>query len=239
MHIIKTIAAGCLVAALLGSCSPKAATDNQLTEKENTDGWKLLFDGSTTNGWHLYNVGPIGNNWLVKDGVLYCNPDVNLDHGDLVTDDPYSNYDLVFDWKIPAEGNSGVFINVLERKDILTAWASGPEYQLLDEHHPDAHIPSKISGCLFSFGPQLHPAKLNPTGQWNHSEIVQKNGKISFYLNGTLTTEQDLTTEAWKEKIKHTNFKAYPEFGRYTSGRIALQDWTKGVSFKNIKIKEL
>ncbi|NCD70248.1 3-keto-disaccharide hydrolase [Mucilaginibacter agri] len=239
MSTFKKLAALCLLSLLFGACQNEASKENQLTEKEKSEKWKLLFDGTSTAGWHLYNVGNIGNTWLVKDGTLYCNPDINIDHGDLVSDDSFTNYDLVFDWQIPETGNSGVFVNVLERKDIPTAWASGPEYQLLGDKHQDASIPSKVSGCLFAFGPQLHPAKNKPNGEWNHSEIIQKNGKLSFYLNGTLTAEQDLKAPEWADKIKNSHFKAYPEYGQYSYGRIALQDWTKGVSFRNIKIREL
>lgn len=74
---------------------------------------------------------------------------------------------------------------------------------------------------------------------WNQSVITQVNGKVKFYLNGVQTAEQDFTTDEWRQKVEATGFKRFPEFGKYTSGHIALQDWTKGVSFRNIKIKEL
>jgi hypothetical protein len=31
----------------------------------------------------------------------------------------------------------------------------------------------------------------------------------------------------------------YPEFGKYFKGHIAVQDWTNGVSFRDMKIKKL
>jgi hypothetical protein len=31
--------------------------------------------------------------------------------------------------------------------------------------------------------------------------------------------------------------KIFPDFGKATKGHIGLQDWAKGVSFRNIKIK--
>jgi hypothetical protein len=128
---------------------------------------------------------------------------------------------------------------VLERKDLPTGWTSGPEYQLLDKANPDFAKPQLRSGCLYSFAPQKNAVKSKPADSWNHSEIRQKNGKVKFYLNGVLTAEEDFSSKAWAEKVKNSHFKSFPEFGKHISGHIALQDWATGISFRNIKIKEL
>jgi len=230
------------LAALLFVFSSFVAPDdqnNQLSKKEKAEGWKLLFDGQSTEGWHLYNGSSQFTLWKVKGGELFCDPTDKSDAGDLVSDNVYKNYDLKFDWKLPKGGNSGVFINVLERADLPRVWASGPEYQLLDAANPDFAKPEDRSGCLFSFGPQKTPVKSRPANSWNHSEIKQVNGKIQFYLNGTLTTEEDLSSKAWADKIAKSHFKTYPDFGKHLSGRIGLQDWATGISFRNIKIREL
>jgi len=187
----------------------------------------------------LYNGSSQFTLWKVKDGELFVDPNDKSGASDLVTDDLFKNYDLKFDWKLPKGGNSGVFINVVERTDLPAAWSSGPEYQLLDAANPDFAKPEDRSGCLFSFGPQITPVKSKPANSWNHSEIKQANGKIQFYLNGTLTTEEDLSSKAWAEKIKKSHFKTYPDFGVHLSGRVGLQDWATGISFRNIKIREL
>jgi hypothetical protein len=214
---------------------------NQLTDLEKKEGWKLLFDGKTTNGWHLYNKGKIPSAWVVQNGELYCKPEFNNTvHGDLVSDKEFENYDLKFEWKISKEGNSGVFINVQEKKELPTAWASGPEYQLLEKSHPDYTANEiKKPGCLFNLYPQKNPATIKNVGQWNQSRIVQKNGKVQFYLNGSLTAEEDMTAAKWKKRIADSNFKTFPEFGKHTKGHLALQDWAKGISFRNVKIREL
>ena len=119
-----------LLSAFLLSCSEKKVGNNELSNEEKEEGWTLLFDGKTTAGWHLYNKAKIPSTWMVKNAELYCNPDtVGIEHGDLVSDKVYKNFDLKFDWKISKAGNSGVFINVIEQDTIPTAWASGPEYQ--------------------------------------------------------------------------------------------------------------
>ncbi|WP_316803689.1 DUF1080 domain-containing protein [Pedobacter nototheniae] len=228
-----------IIGVSIGSCLAQQKKENELSATEKKEGYKLLFDGNTLNGWHLYNQGKIVSGWVVKNGELRCTPGTTAAHGDLVTDSKYENYELKFDWKISKEGNSGVFINVLERKDIPTAWASGPEYQLLERSNPDYKMEMKRPGCLYSFSKQLNPVELKPFGLWNHSVIKQQNGKVQFYLNGVLTAEQDFKTEAWKTAVANTSFKNFPEFGKYTSGQIALQDWNKGIAFKNIKLKSL
>ena len=88
---------------------------NQLTAQEKEEGWKLLFDGKSMQWWHLYNRGDAPSAWIVQDGELYCQPIFDAtEHGDLVSDQEFKNYELAFEWKISEGGNSGVFINVLE-----------------------------------------------------------------------------------------------------------------------------
>jgi hypothetical protein len=234
--IVSLLFSGCLIS----SCK-SGKQDNQLTDEEKKEGWVLLFDGNTLQGWHPYNhdTDKRPSNWSVKDGELVCGPDSRFVHIDLTTDKEYTDYDLRFDWKINKEGNSGVFINVQERPDINATYATGPEYQILEETHADNTNPLKKTGCIFNMTSQMNPARATKTGEWNESRIVQKSGRVEFYLNGVLTTEQDLRSPAWIDSIGKTHFSVYPEFGKRVSGRIALQDWFKAISFKNMRIREL
>lgn len=237
---IKLLAACCLFAAAMASCTGVREENNQLTDREKSEGWILLFDGKTTGGWHVYIKGKIASAWVVQGGELYCNSE-NLDaeHGDLVTDSTFENFDLKFDWKISEKGNSGVFINVQERTDLPTTWTTGPEYQLLENSHHDYPVENKRSGCLYGFGAQKNKVDTRPAGEWNQAEIRQVNGKVEFYLNGVLTADQDFTSPSWPEMISKTNFKNFPEYGKYTQGHIGLQEWAKGISFRNIRIRKI
>ena len=69
--------------------------------------------------------------------------------------------------------------------------------------------------------------------------IKQVDGKVEFYLNGVLTAAQNFTVPEWQEKVGSTHFKNYPEFGKTTQGKIALQDWYFEVWFRDIKIRKL
>lgn len=229
-----------LCALVLTSCIMDETKPNELSKQEQRDGYMLLFDGATTTGWHTYNQGKVNSAWLVANGELYCDAaNADLVHGDLVSDQEFENFDLMFEWKIAEKGNSGVFVNVQETADIPTAWASGPEYQLLDQGHHDYEKELKRPGCLYGFNPQQNRVEPHATGQWNQSRIKQVNGQIEFYLNGTLTAKQDLTSANWQALIAQSGFKSFPEFGKHTKGRIALQEWEKGISFRSIKIRKL
>jgi hypothetical protein len=226
------------LAVFVLSCNSKPQPE-AVTNDEKEQGWVSLFDGKTLNGWHLYNKGQGASSWKVVNNELYCDPVDKSENSDLVTDKEFENYELKLEWKISEKGNSGIFINVQERPELPTAWTSGPEYQILEETHHDFPNEKKRTGCLFNFYPQLNKAKLHPLNEWNQSRIIQKNGKVEFYLNGILTSKEDFTSQAWKDTVAKSGFKTYPEFGKYTKGHIALQDWAKGVYFRNIRIKEL
>jgi hypothetical protein len=238
-QITKSIIVLTIMVLIINSFAFKGDENNMLSKKEKADGWQLLFDGHSTAGWHLYNSATPFTVWKVKDGQLICDPLDKTGPGDLVTDKEYKNYDLKFDWKLPKGGNSGVFVNVIERKDIPTGWASGPEYQLLDDANPDYAKPQSRSGCLFGFSPQKNPVKTKPADTWNHSEIKQKDGKVKFYLNGLLTAEEDFSSKSWADKVAKSHFAGFPEFGKHITGHIVLQDWSTGVAFRNVKIKSL
>jgi hypothetical protein len=237
------------ISSFLISCSSETSETveeiipNTLSKQEKDEGWKLLFNGESTEGWHLYNLGDTTSAWMAIDGKLYCNPDTfDIPHGDLVSNEIYTNYELTFDWNISTAGNSGVFINVMEAEENPTAWTSGPEYQILD----NAGVPveylqdsTRWAACLYGFQKINNPVTPAPAGEWNHSKIKQVDGKIQFWLNDVLTAEEDLNGENWKGVVANSNFKHFENFGKTSSGHIALQDWAKGVYFQNIKIKEL
>src|SRR2546425_13258214 len=59
-------------------------TSNQLTSKEKTEGWKLLFDGKTTHGWRSFQKDKFpAEGWTVEDGWLHC---LGTTGGDIITD---------------------------------------------------------------------------------------------------------------------------------------------------------
>jgi azurin len=215
---------------------------NVLSDQEKKEGWILLFDGKTMNGWHLFNQGTTPSAWSVDSGRLICNPHAkNVKHGDLVSDNVYQDFDLRFEWKISRAGNSGLFINVQERPELATTFSTAPEYQLLDDKNAEPDYLKNTThkaAAIFGVVPNNSNSMPKP-GEWNQSRILQQNGKVTFWLNDVQTVQVDLQSREWKSLVAGSPLSKYPEFGIAISGHLAVQDWTNGVAFRNIRIKEL
>lgn len=226
--------------AILFSCSStKTSTDNRIMTIEKKEGWKLLFDGKTMEGWRTYQNKP-SDSWVVNNGVLYCKgnaankSDMRVD---LITTDQYENFDLVLDWKISVQGNSGIMYHVTE--DFPAAYLSGPEYQLID----DLNFPEKLedwqktaSNYAMDAAPTAEP---NPAGEWNHTRIIINKAHVEHWLNGKKVVDYNLWSDEWKQKKANGKWKDAPGYGLSKKGHIALQDHGSEVWFKNIKIKQL
>jgi azurin len=239
--IVSAVLSIAICSLFLPGCSGDKE-QNALSDQEKKDGWTLLFDGKTMNGWHLFNRGTIPSAWSVDSGSLVCNPHAkDVKHGDLCTDRVFQDFDLQFDWKISKAGNSGLFINVLERPDLGTTFSTGEEYQLLDDKNvPPEYVANLSHKAAAMFGVIPNTSNTVPkSGEWNHSRILQQNGAVTFWLNDVLTVQVDLKSESWRSLVAASSLSKYPEFGLALNGHLALQDWTNGVAFRNIKIKDL
>lgn len=228
---------------LVSSCQPAIPEHNTLTKQEQQEGWQLLFDGQSLQGWHIYNKGNIDSKWTVSHGELVCDPYKKTGlFGDLTSDSIYGDFELQLDWKVFKSGNSGVFINVNEDSLYAAAFATGLEMQLLDNEHAEHRHQidsTHWAGCLYAVDCMASNSKPKPYGEWNQSRIVQKDGTVSFWLNGKPTFEQATRTADFINRVAESPMKAYPDFGKLHSGRIALQNHTDSVSFRNIKIRKL
>ena len=226
-----------LIATVLFSCTEK---QNVLTDQEKLDGWKLLFDGQSLNGWKNYNEAGI-TGWSAQDGNLASSGTGSDSTGYIITDKKYDNFELAFDWKIAAEGNSGVMYHVTESKKFKTPYKTGPEYQLLD----DIGFPQKVENWqLTGADYAMHVAdttakKLKPVGEWNTSKIIFNNGHVEHWLNGSKIVDFEAWTPEWFALKNSGKWTSAPEYGLSETGYISLQDHGSKAWFRNMKIKEL
>ena len=207
--------------------------------------WTLLFDGSSFDGWKEYNKEGVSKNWKIEDGAMVFYPPADRKKGDafnLVTKKEYTDFILSLEWKISEGGNSGVFWGVNETPELSEAYQTGPEVQVLDnEKHPDAkNGTTHQAGSLYDMvAPSEDVTK--PVGEWNTMVITvnHKEQKGSISLNGTDIVDFPVGNEMWNVMVSKSKFADWDHFGKFTTGKIGLQDHGDKVAFKNIKIKEL
>jgi len=213
---------------------------NTLSAQEEKDGWQLLFDGKSTDGWRNFKSDKIGAAWKVQDGTLTLDTsDKTVKGGDIVTQDEYEDFEFQLEWKISNCGNSGIMYNVVEAPEYNAIWHTGPEMQILDNTcHPDAKIVKHRAGDLYDLI-SCSEETVKPAGEWNHVRIVSNKGEYEFYLNGKNVVNFTMHTAEWDALVKGSKFKDLPAFGKSKKGRLALQDHSDQVWFRNIKIRKL
>ena len=101
----------CAAAALMAADVPP----NTLTAAEKSAGWKLLFDGKSMKGWaDVRKYTPPGDSWTIEDGALKSVPHPKL-REDLFSKELFGDFELSWEWKIEAKGNSGLKYRIQDR----------------------------------------------------------------------------------------------------------------------------
>jgi hypothetical protein len=221
---------------------------NVLTEYEEKDGWKLLFDGKTSAGWKgAYKKSFPGKGWEINDGILKVLPSAGAESsngGDIVTEAQYGAFDLSFEFKLTPGANSGVkyFVTLSENN---TGSAIGLEFQLLDDTlHPDAKMGKDGNRTLASLYDLIKANKqarfIKQPGRWNTGRIiVYPDNRVEHYLNGVKVLEYVRGSQAYRDLVAISKYKIWQNFGEAQKGHILLQDHGNEVSFRSIKIREL
>ena len=244
----------------------ETATQNEstiVTENKSSD-WIYLFDGTSTDGWRAYNGKTLPPQWVIKDGTLTF--DAGLKETDaeheggrdiIYAAEEFDNFELYLEWKIPPGGNSGIFYHLKEGYDGPPVVA--PEYQLIDdENYAKMH---DLTAYNESLGYTENPGELqllqqtasdyamyyaepegkilHPAGEWNTTRIIFTPEKVEHWLNGKLAVSFVPWSEDWHKKKNSGKWSLSPDYGKYKTGYIGLQDHDSPLWFRNIKIKKL
>lgn len=203
---------------------------NTLSEAEAAEGWKLLFDGKTAAGWRNYKKDAVGPGWKVVDGALTR---AEKGAGDILTTEQFGAFELSLEFNISPGGNSGVMYHV--RETAGTPWQTGPEIQIQD--NLGGHDPQKC-GWLYQFYKSDVDAT-KPAGEWNELRVLITPERCEHRMNGKKYFEYVKGSPEWNELLAKSKFAKFPEFGKYDSGHLCLQDHGNLVSYRNIKIRPI
>ena len=252
--------------ALLFSCKtePKKDKAEQSPEgvEEAQSEWIYLFDGTSTQGWRAYNGEKLPPGWTIRDSTLTFDTELGLEQNytggkDIIYGaEEFDNFELYLEWKLPEGGNSGIFYHVKEGYDAPPVVA--PEYQLIDDENyarihdlteynlslgytekPEELKPLQQTGADYAMHPPDPGKTLHPVGEWNSTRIVFTPEKVEHWLNGKMLLSFVPWSEDWNARKNSDKWKTSPDYGKYKSGYIALQDHSSPIWFKNIKIRKL
>jgi hypothetical protein len=191
-------------------------------------GFQPLFNGKDLSGWKGLVADPptrakmspeqlaqaqaaaderMRAHWRVDDGVLRFDG-----KGDnLCTVQDFSDFELLVDWRIPPQGDSGIYLR------------GSPQVQIWD--NPIG------SGGLYNN--QKHPSKPlavadRKPGEWNTFRIRMEGEKVTVWLNDVLVVDRTPLENYW-ERDKPI----------YPRGAIELQNHGGELWFRNLMIRKL
>lgn len=223
---------GTIAFLLIATLASASAAHNELTAEERQAGWKLLFDGKSTQGWRSFGKKSFPEKgWIVKDGELQLESGSKA--GDIVTEEKFSDFELSWEWKLPAGANNGIKYFILEERGS----AIGHEYQMIDEKAGDSSNPKHKTATFYDVLPTTIPAPQKPAGEWNHSRVIVRGNHVEHWLNGEKVLEYELGSDAVLAAVQKSKFKTVEGFGKKQTGHILLTYHNDPVSYRNIKIR--
>lgn len=188
----------------------------------------VLFDGSDLDQWVKRNGQP-ATNWIIQDGVLFR----SQGGGDLYYRHWVQDFELLFEWKIAEQGNSGVKYRVQQYGNQML----GCEYQIQDDQNRPFN--KHATGAIYAIQEPGKNKKTRPVGEWNQSRIVVCGNHIEHWLNGQLIVSTDIGGLDWLQRVSKSKFRDKPFFGQNREGRIFLQDHGNPVWYRRIELVPL
>src|SRR5688572_11029066 len=165
------------------------------------------FRGQSLAGWTTLDGGPVTRGWEVADGEIRLNRSAGRG-GHIVTAAEFGDFDLSFEWKIAARGNSGLKYRVRKYGNQTL----GLEYQISDE--PEGRPVSRKSvGALYDLYEPAADRLLKPAGEWNTARIVVRGNRIEHWLNGATVVSATVGDEEWARRIGQSKFADQQQFG--------------------------
>jgi HEAT repeat protein len=211
----------------------KEMVNKYLAAMPPDEGFKSMFNGKDLTGWQGLVENPVVRakmrsvdlerrqaeanvmvpvNWSVKDGCIWFNGKGN----NLCSIAEYGDFEMLVDWKITKEGDSGIYLR------------GTPQVQIWDTSRTD--VGAQVgSGGLYNNQVNLaKPLKVadNLIGEWNTFRIIMIGEKVSVWLNGELVVENVVMENYWDRKI--------PIFPK---GPIELQAHGTDLAFREIYVR--
>ena len=215
---LRIVAFAALATGLGALVSPAPAAGGQ--GGAGTKGFVELFNGKDMTGWKFFPE-PLEKKVKVEDGIIVVAGNPN---GYFYTDKSYKNYIVRYDWQYKRRpdrleddnkfgGNSGLLVHIQDHK----VWPKSLEVQGMNRDHGSfIGIGVKVKDYKFDRA-ALEKAR-NKVGEWNTTEAVVKDGKVTSAVNNAAIASGEV---------------------ELMEGPFGFQSEGAEIHFKNIKIKVL
>ncbi len=171
-HRFFTFCGWSFLLTLLLTTAGSAAEPNILTPEEQSDGWLLLFDGSTMFGWR-----PAGDaDWKVADGAIQVSRGENCL---LRTTTQFGNYILKVDFRAAAETNSGIFLRTSPQPQNVRADCYELNIAPPANPFPTASFVQRQKADVDAVAPDV----------WHSFEVRAEDGEFTVQLDGQIVLE--------------------------------------------------
>ena len=185
-----------------------------------------LFNGKNLDGWQ--GMGGEATNWTVKDRTLTCTGAKGAQW--LATTTVYADFDLTLSFRLPANGNSGVFIRAPREGN---PWVTGLEIQLLDDYGDKWKDlkPAQFTGSIYAVqAPSKRATK--PAPEWQTMRVLCVGRTCRVWVGDQQVIDADL------DELAKEHGERVPGLLR-NSGLIGLQNHGDPVAFRDIRLREV
>jgi hypothetical protein len=236
----------CATTAVMGQ------TPNVLSSQEVAANYENLFDGiealnvkwygitgSSMTSYSFTNATPAS--WITTTENDYKILQISSGAQSHIAtrDSTYRNFDLKVEWKVPTQGNSGIFLRFLK----IASWggASGSEVQVVDVAHSDGQQALHRAGTNYDMFP-LRAGQTNwfkPTGEWNEMRIIAFENRVAHYGNGIRLLEYDMNSTAYASAYALSKYKTYPRYKDIHAGSFYIQHHGEtGIKYRSMRVKK-
>lgn len=206
-----------------------------LDQLPHTTGFQPIFNGKDLTGWQGLVEDPlkrmkmskeelvrkqaeadsrIAESWTVRDGAIWFTGD----GANLCTTRKYGDFEMIVDWKISKNGDSGIYLR------------GSPQVQIWDTSRVDAGAQVGSGGLYNNKVHRSTPLVVadNPVGEWNTFLIRMMGEKVTVHLNGILVVDNVVMENYWDRSLP-----IFPEEA------IELQAHGTELAFRDIFVREL
>ena len=208
---------------------------NYIAEMPDEKGFVSMFNGENLDGWKGLVGNPISRTkmseeelarkqkeanenlhefWTVKDNsIVFSGSGANL-----VSVKDYGDFEMIVDWRITKEGDSGIYLR------------GTPQVQIWDTSRVEVGAQVGSGGLYNNQKYESKPLKVvdNPVGEWNTFHITMIGENVSVLLNGEMVVDNVPLENYWD--------RSQPIF---PTGPIELQAHGTNLAFRDIYVKEI